>query len=885
LLKSRLIVVGSIGLLLLVFFAPALGEAYSFVFRDAAHFYHPLFELIRNEWRAGRVPLWNPYENIGLPLLAENTSSVFYPGKLIFALPLDYTLLYNVYVVSHVALAASAGYALARHFRASVLAAGVAGISYAFSGTVLFQYCNVVYLVGAAWLPYAVLLAEQMLKERRPRSAIGLGVVLAMMVTGGDPQMAYNAGLLAAFYAILIWRMRGAGADAGDAPRRGPWTARLSVLLAISAITCLLLAAVQMVPTLEAARSSGRGAYGSPRSVFELASCLTGPRAAEQADQAPWYAGLLDASPNGHQRQIYPFSVGPWRAFELLWPNVSGRQFPTHRRWLSALPAEGRVWVPSLYMGLLPFLLAAVTWSLRRSAPFEVRCGSWMVLTGALASMGIYGTGWVAREVQTLCGGSDGLGVGDEVGGLYWLMTVCLPGYVYFRYPAKLLVVSSLGLSLLAARGWDDAWQSSRAGLRRWSLGLLIASLLGLVAVVALWPAASARLEAMPADPLFGPFDSAGAWRDIMAALAQTAVLSAILLAILRRSTGAQAGQFIRVAALLITVADLAIAQRWLVAYAPSDAWRFEPRMVGQLPDDSRDYRVFRESDWQPDSWRGVSSSDRSIEVLRWDRETLRPRYQLPYGVSLVDASGSLVPYDYQLLWEVAREHGESGPDARLPHSSVLDLLAVRVAVLFRKVPPEGFHLLAAPADGTLVCSRPRALSRAWIVHQVEVFSALKTRMPEAIKQRTEQVLFPGGKPRDWSRVAVVESDEPISLPASPAEPARNEACSVHYSDPLRVEIDVRLASPGLVVISDLYDPGWECTVETGDKKQNVPILRSNRVMRGTVLAAGEHRLVYCYRPAGVAWGGAVSGVTAVCLAAAAVVAARRRRASNPPRG
>ena len=60
---------------------------------------------------AGRVPLWNPYENIGVPLVGENTTSVFYPGKLLFALPLDYTWLYNVYIVSHVVLAAATAYA------------------------------------------------------------------------------------------------------------------------------------------------------------------------------------------------------------------------------------------------------------------------------------------------------------------------------------------------------------------------------------------------------------------------------------------------------------------------------------------------------------------------------------------------------------------------------------------------------------------------------------------------------------------------------------------------------------------------------------------------------------------------------------------------------
>jgi hypothetical protein len=79
------------------------------------------------------------------------------------------------------------------------------------------------------------------------------------------------------------------------------------------------------------------------------------------------------------------------------------------------------------------------------------------------------------------------------------------------------------------------------------------------------------------------------------------------------------------------------------------------------------------------------------------------------------------------------------------------------------------------------------------------------------------------------------------------------------------------------VVLSDLYYPGWECTAETGGEKQNVPIFRCNRVMRGTVLPAGEHRLVYRYRPWSIVWGGVVSGVTAVGLAAATVFAWLRR--------
>ena len=111
--KPRLVLALAVAALIAWLFGSAPIGRTSLVFRDAAHFYHPLFEWTRGEWGAGRVPLWNPYENLGVPLVGENTSSVFYPGKLLFALPLDFTLLYNWYVLAHLALAAGTAYALA----------------------------------------------------------------------------------------------------------------------------------------------------------------------------------------------------------------------------------------------------------------------------------------------------------------------------------------------------------------------------------------------------------------------------------------------------------------------------------------------------------------------------------------------------------------------------------------------------------------------------------------------------------------------------------------------------------------------------------------------------------------------------------------------------
>src|SRR5262245_47450660 len=184
-------------------FAPVLFADRSFAFRDGAHFYHPLFQWITSEWGQGRVPLWNPLENCGLPVLADATSSIFYPGKLIFVLPLPFAWLYKFYVIGHIVLAALSMYAFARRLRASEQAAVLAAIAYACGGNVLFQYCNIVFLVGAAWLPAALLGIEEIVSSRCWRAMLFLAFVLAMMILGGDPQMAYHVLLAAALRFVV----------------------------------------------------------------------------------------------------------------------------------------------------------------------------------------------------------------------------------------------------------------------------------------------------------------------------------------------------------------------------------------------------------------------------------------------------------------------------------------------------------------------------------------------------------------------------------------------------------------------------------------------------------------------------------------------------------
>ena len=300
-------------------------------------------------------------EENGRPLAADATASAFYPAKLVFALPVRFDTAMELYVIGHVTLALFGAFFAARMFRLSRGAASLAALSYALSGTVVFLHCNPVFLVGAAWFPFGIGLMQRLFTPGptgsgwRTRGGTSssrhivwaLSAVMALMVLGGDPQAAYVL-MLSGLIRVMVGPARES-------------TSRISqsVGLGAASILALLLAAVQVLPTYHWSRVSDRATYDAPRTFTEL----MGEAVRGEPIQT---SGLMDIPrPESHRAAIYQFSVGPWRWAELFWPNFGGRPFPENQRWIAVVPAEGRYWTPTLYMGLLPVLLGltAFRWS------------------------------------------------------------------------------------------------------------------------------------------------------------------------------------------------------------------------------------------------------------------------------------------------------------------------------------------------------------------------------------------------------------------------------------------------------------------------------------------------------------------------------------------
>lgn len=301
-------------------FAGVLSGSRVLAYRDTAHFYYPLYHWLSHVWGQGEMPLWNPLENTGMPIAAEATAAVFYPGKLVFALPCSFTLRFHLYVVLHVVLAGVAIYCLARTWRVRPVGAGLAAIAYAFSGTVLFQYCNLVFLVGAAWLPLSLLAAEQMLRRRQPKWAILFGATLALMTLGGDPQGTYHAAMLTVLYALLIAfqhrkrkRLRLVRPRVGNAT----WLKTAPALLCLSAFTGLLLAAVQILPASVGPRPVAGPSLSVPdRSMKSQATCNETMKRRHRTTQPPaWPTRTrLTHMVNKYTRSVLAPGAGPRRS-------------------------------------------------------------------------------------------------------------------------------------------------------------------------------------------------------------------------------------------------------------------------------------------------------------------------------------------------------------------------------------------------------------------------------------------------------------------------------------------------------------------------------------------------------------------------------------------
>jgi hypothetical protein len=285
-----------------------LASGYTIVWRDTAKLFQPMRHLINESLRSFHLPLWNPHEALGVPLLAQMMHGVLHPVSIFtaFFLP-NYGL--DINILMHTALAASGCTLLARVLGLSPMASAVAGLTYGLSGYLLGMGSIIQYLYGASSAPWAIA-GLRMAGEGRRYWVPAAAVAVAVVFFSGDPQWAIVSVLLGLALAI-------------EAGGRG------GLLRALSGIIIgALMASVQLLPTLYFMGETSRGVN------------------LDILDRVQW-------------------ALSPWRLIEFFSPGFFGSPAAGLERWPVFVWLGGYVqsglempFAPSVYIGMATILFA-----------------------------------------------------------------------------------------------------------------------------------------------------------------------------------------------------------------------------------------------------------------------------------------------------------------------------------------------------------------------------------------------------------------------------------------------------------------------------------------------------------------------------------------------
>jgi hypothetical protein len=162
-----------------------------------------LGKLSADEWLSGKIPWWNYYSGVGMPLAAEMSPGAFF---LPFVLLNHFThgLLYIEVIVR--ILAGLGTYYLLRKIGLVRLAAVTGATLYEFSG--VFVWLGTPVTSPIAFLPWLILGIEcsrEASLNRHPTGWLIVATSLAFSIYGGFPENAYIDGLLAGVWSC--WRL------------------------------------------------------------------------------------------------------------------------------------------------------------------------------------------------------------------------------------------------------------------------------------------------------------------------------------------------------------------------------------------------------------------------------------------------------------------------------------------------------------------------------------------------------------------------------------------------------------------------------------------------------------------------------------------------------
>jgi hypothetical protein len=281
-------------------------------------------------------------------------------------------------------------------------------------------------------------------------------------------------------------------------------------------------------------------------------------------------------------------------------------------------------------------------------------------------------------------------------------------------------------------------------------------------------------------------------------------------------------------AVVLITLVELVVVARGYNTTLPPAQITPEVSLTRELEKDTSLYRVM------------------AIPPTFW------PNYAAVYGIQSVGG------YDLPVYqWSMAINAAQGGKDYRQvwsPEWPLVDWMNIKYIISAGVQTLPKLKLVFSGA-GYQVYQNENALPRAYMVYQPQVVTDTQMAL---------QKLVSGSF--DFKNVVLLETNLPANQEAMLAKTRlvapTQQVDVVAYKDD-RVVLDVTTSTPGMLVMSDGYAPGWKAWVDG----QADRLYRANYAYRAVFVPAGKHRVEFTYEPWSFTWGSRLSILGLLVLA------------------
>lgn len=414
-------------LFVFIFYAPVLVPKAQFVLGDYYDLHVPYQVYNAKRLKQLELPHWEIGTDGGWPVLADPQAAFFYPPNLIqniFLSPQNAGRIMDAMLLAHVCLLALGSVFLARSLGLKTAGSLITSVLVTFNGFIVLHLAHINIIQCIAWGTWSWGCMAHAIRRSSIRWSVLAGFALAVSAITGHPQTSLYAcyvaalgGTVLALHQFISDRRQGAG-----------W-ARLAWLMGLAVlplVLCVMLNAVQILPTAELLKASGN------RRQLTLQESL--------------FAYLHPKSIPG---LLFPGFYQP-----LWWRLTAEQRADIGGNWSFDWSTEYMYWC-----GLVALTLALLGWLVHfRRALVQVLFWGWVLII--IASLG-------------------------QLTPLYEWTYYYVPGFKQMRIPVRMMGMSVVALGLLGGLA-VDAISSGRyqKAIRR--AVLLLSTLLGTAAIAAM---------------------------------------------------------------------------------------------------------------------------------------------------------------------------------------------------------------------------------------------------------------------------------------------------------------------------------------------------------------------------------------------------------------